>query len=175
MWIDFSLLMALKSNYIFFFMFVSPRLFYARGLKPPCNPCGVFTHLFGSAFPHFSWECLRGLQGDGEAVPLHINKIRRRKDARLKRGRMSWITSGSELCNWVSQFLQNCSTPFSSSQSGKANDESASTGGKKNKKRLAKSVIWTLLIKLVKSIHVGEWNLKLNARSPLYKLKTKNA
>ena len=25
---------------------------------------------------------------------------------------MSWITSGSELCNWVSQFLQNCSTPF---------------------------------------------------------------
>ena len=44
---------------------------------------------------------------------------------------MSWITSGSELCNSVSQFLQNCSTPFSSSQSGKANDESASTGGRK--------------------------------------------
>ena len=38
---------------------------------------------------------------------------------------MSWITSGSELCNSVSQFLQNCSTPFSSSQSGEANDESA--------------------------------------------------
>ena len=38
---------------------------------------------------------------------------------------LSWITSGSKLCNWVSQFLQNCFTPFSSSQSGKANDESA--------------------------------------------------
>ena len=38
---------------------------------------------------------------------------------------MSWITSGSELCNSVSQFLQNCFTPFSSSQSGEANDESA--------------------------------------------------
>ena len=37
---------------------------------------------------------------------------------------VSWITSGSELCNSVSQFLQNCFTPFSSSQSGKANDES---------------------------------------------------
>ena len=38
---------------------------------------------------------------------------------------VSWITSGSELCNSVSHFLQNCSTPFSSSQSGEANDESA--------------------------------------------------
>ncbi|MCI5824311.1 MAG: hypothetical protein MRZ90_05160 [Candidatus Gastranaerophilales bacterium] len=54
---------------------------------------------------------------------------------------MSWITSGSELCNWVSQFLQNCSTSFSSSQSGEANDESASTGGK-NKACLAKSIDW---------------------------------
>ena len=38
---------------------------------------------------------------------------------------LSWITSGSELCNSVSQFLQNCSTSFSSSQSGEANNESA--------------------------------------------------
>ena len=56
----------------------------------------------------------------------------------------------------VSQFLQNCSTPFSSSQSGKANDESASTGGKKqnmfNKKRLLN---FNAIIKL-KSIHIGE-------------------
>ena len=42
---------------------------------------------------------------------------------------MSWITQRSELCNSVSQFLQNCSTPFSSSQSGKANCESAAPGG----------------------------------------------
>ena len=52
---------------------------------------------------------------------------------------VSWITSGSELCNSVSQFLQNCSTPFSSSQSGKANDESAAPGGK-NKKCFTKSI-----------------------------------
>ena len=52
---------------------------------------------------------------------------------------MSWITQRSELCNSVSQFLQNGSTPFSSSQSGKANCESAVSGGK-NKKYLAKSI-----------------------------------
>ena len=36
--VDFSFILVLKSNYIFFFMFISPELFYARGLKPPCNP-----------------------------------------------------------------------------------------------------------------------------------------
>ena len=43
----------------------------------------------------------------------------------LRTGQLSWITQRSELCNSVSQFLQNCFTPFSSSQSGKANCESA--------------------------------------------------
>ena len=57
---------------------------------------------------------------------------------------MSWITSGSELCNSVSQFLQNCSTPFSSSQSGEANDESAARYIKpKTKKHVAKIDSWT--------------------------------
>ena len=43
----------------------------------------------------------------------------------LRAGLPSWITQCSELCNSVSQFFQNCFTPFSSSQSGKANCESA--------------------------------------------------
>ena len=84
-----------------------------------------------------------GLKGEA-LLPPSSNNIRRRKDARLKRGQMSWITSGSELCNSVSQFLQNCSTPFSSSQSGKANDESASTGGKKQKMLCKKLLIGPL-------------------------------
>ena len=54
---------------------------------------------------------------------------------------MSWITSGSELCNSVSQFLQNCSTPFSSSQSGEANDESAARHIKPKTKNLKKKDI----------------------------------
>ncbi|MCI5824988.1 MAG: hypothetical protein MRZ90_08635, partial [Candidatus Gastranaerophilales bacterium] len=54
---------------------------------------------------------------------------------------VSWITSGSELCNSVSQFLQNCSTPFSSSQSGEANDESAARYIKLKQKNVKKKVL----------------------------------
>ena len=72
---------------------------------------------------------------------------------------MSWITSGSELCNSVSQFLQNCSTPFSSSQSGKANDESASTGGK-SKTCSAKTLIG--LQRNIQSKINPRWGMKPN-------------
>ena len=67
----------------------------------------------------------KGVQGDGKAVPLHNIKSAVAGWLHGSEDSMSWITQRSELCNWVSQFLQNCSTPFSSSQSGKANCESA--------------------------------------------------
>ena len=81
----------------------------------------------------------KGVQGDGYAVPLYNIKSAVARWLHGSEDSMSWITQRSELCNSVSQFLQNCSTPFSSSQSGKANCESAASGGK-NKKCFVKSI-----------------------------------
>ena len=104
--VDFSFILVLKSNYIFFFMFVSPTSFYARGLKPPCDRVELhncLSHNSNKCNPYADWnkQCLMKQR---QAAVCLSTKCELRL-LRLNLVRM-WVTNRvAFLCNFWHQKL----------------------------------------------------------------------
>ena len=80
-----------------------------KGRKAPLATPGMFIHLFGSVFSTFLVVKAQGGAGGRQSRPPAYNEIRRRKDARLKRGRMPQAEKNkkrlTKSVNWTSTLL----------------------------------------------------------------------
>ena len=57
-------------------MFVSPTRYYARGLKPPCDPVECLLISLAPVFPHFWLRMPEGVEkkrgGEKQSFPLQV-------------------------------------------------------------------------------------------------------
>ena len=75
MWVDFSFIIALKINYIFFLHVCFARILLCQRAKAPLRPCRMFIHFFCFVFPTFLVKNACGVQGGRRSRHPCINII----------------------------------------------------------------------------------------------------